>query len=144
MVARWAHNPKVDGSNPSPATQISSNVESYFNFSIQKKVSVRIRLRPRSYGVTVALDTHSPLYTLINFRDMVERFTMPPCHGVRYGFESRYLGKRIARNRVTSRAWCTPNFYFDLAVQLRLFTLPIFFSYFWSCRLTVRPYPFHG
>jgi hypothetical protein len=26
------------------------------------------------------------------FRGMVEWFTMPPCHGVRYGFESRYLG----------------------------------------------------
>ena len=25
-------------------------------------------------------------------RGMVERLTMPPCHGERYGFESRYLG----------------------------------------------------
>ncbi|VDM10416.1 unnamed protein product [Wuchereria bancrofti] len=38
------------------------------------------------------------------FRGMVERFTMPPCHGVRYGFESRYLGNMLMWRNGSSHA----------------------------------------
>ena len=49
LVARWAHNPKVVGSSPAPATKKADSKESVFIFGI-------------TYTSNSPYDTHLKLY----------------------------------------------------------------------------------
>ena len=56
MVARWAHNPKVVGSNPAPATKIQSLDSRFFYHQFLSPVHA---IKSRTTGVD---DNFSPSY----------------------------------------------------------------------------------
>ncbi len=56
LVARRAHNPKVVGSNPAPATNLDNNIKTHFSVPF----SIRDRLKPAPPATNTAI-IYSPM-----------------------------------------------------------------------------------